>query len=131
MKSTFSLRAFVWSLLAIVPMALTGCSEGPPPPTDKGQAVTLLKQVLEEWKAGKTPTEVKNGTLAVTVSDTSWTTGAKLIQFEIVESEAQPSGYDLTCPVKLWIGDNKKPPIKTKYVIALKPNRVITRDFGS
>jgi hypothetical protein len=121
-RSVF-LMVFVWGL--------AGCGGGPPPPTDKNDAVALLRTVLEAWQAGKTQTDLKNGTPPITAVDKVWSEGTKLSKFEIDEAGAQPNGYDLSCPVKLWLGDGKKPPVHVRYVIALSPQRVVTRDFGN
>lgn len=115
----------------IVALGLSGCGGGPPPPTDKNDAVALLRTVLEAWQAGKSSNELKDGKPSVVVVDKSWSDGAKLAKFEIDETAAQPNGYDLSCPVKLWLGDGKKPPVTVRYIIALSPQKVVTRDFGN
>ncbi len=118
-----------WLVLAAV-VGLVGCGGGPPPPTDPAAGVAVLRAALEAWQAGETPDALKGRTPAVTVVDKDWTGGAKLARFEIDETAAQPNGYDLGCPVKLWLGDGKKPPVRVRYVVALSPNTVVTRDFG-
>jgi hypothetical protein len=118
-------------LVVAVAVGLTGCGTGPPPPTDKAEAVAVLRTALEAWQSGGTADALKAGPAAITAVDSAWAAGTKLARFEIDEAGAQPSGYDLSCPVQLWLGDGKKPPVKVRYVIALTPNRVVTRDFGS
>lgn len=107
-----------------------GCGGGPPPPTDPAAGVSLLRTALEAWQAGEAPDALKGRAPPLTVVDKDWSAGAKLTRFEIEESAAKPNGYDLGCPVRLWLGDGKKPPVRVRYVVALSPNQVITRDFG-
>lgn len=132
MRTIFKLRVPTRSMLALVfASGLAGCGGSPPPPTDKNDGVALLRTVLEAWQAGKSPNDLKNGQPSVTVVEKVWSDGAKLAKFEIDEVGAQPNGYDLGCPAKLWLGDGKKPPVTVRYVIALNPQKVVTRDFGN
>jgi hypothetical protein len=132
MPMQWKLRVLARSvILVVLTLGLAGCGGGPPPPTDKNDAVALLRIVLDAWQAGKTPNDLKNGTPAITAVDKMWSEGTKLSKFEIDDAAAQPNGYDLSCPVKLWLGDGKKPPVSVRYVIALSPQRVVTRDFGN
>lgn len=121
-----TLRAM--ALLAAV--GLIGCGGGPPPPTDPAAGVAALRAALEAWQAGETPDALKGRSPPVTVVDRDWGKGIKLAKFEIEEAAAEPNGYDLGCPVKLWLGDGRKPPVRVRYVVALSPNVVVTRDFG-
>lgn len=118
------------ALTVLAVIGLVGCGGGPPPPTDPAQGVALLRTALQTWQAGKAPDALKNRSPAITVVDKDWAAGAKLAKFEIDETAAAPNGYDLGVPAKLWLGDGKKPPVTVRYVIALSPNQVITRDFG-
>lgn len=132
MRTTLKLRVPARSILAmVVAFGLAGCGGSPPPPTDKNDGVALLRTVLDAWQAGKTPNDLKDGRPSVTVVEKAWSDGTKLAKFEIDEGAAQPNGYDLSCPVKLWLGDGKKPPVSVRYVIALSPQKVVTRDFGN
>lgn len=132
MQGIMKLRIPIRSMLIVgLAFALAGCGGGPPPPTDKNDGVALLRTVLEAWQAGKSPNELKDGRPSITVVDSTWNGGTKLAKFEIDEAAAQPNGYDLGCAVKLWLGDGKKPPVSVRYVIALSPQRVVTRDFGN
>lgn len=118
-------------VLAATSIMLVGCGGSSPPQTDKSQGIEVLKNALEAWQGGQKPESLKDLSPALTMVDQSWKDGTKLAKFEIEADGAQPSGFDLNCPVKLWLGDGKKPPTKVRYIIALAPNRVITRDFGN
>lgn len=130
MRTKWAPRTAVRGLMVAVVVGLAGCG-GPPPPTDKAEGVAVLQSVLEAWQAGEPMTALKDRKPAITVVDHAWSGGTKLAKFEIDADGAQPSGYDLSCPVKLWLGDGKKPPVQVRYVIALAPERVVTRDFGN
>jgi hypothetical protein len=107
-----------------------GCSGPAPPPTpDKGEALAALRTALEAWQRGDKPDAHKNRQPPIQVIDPSWSQGTKLARFEIEADQAGPSGFDLGCPVKLWLGD-KKDPLRVKYTIATTPAVVVARDFG-
>lgn len=108
-----------------------GCGGSSPPQTDKTQGIEVLKSALEAWQSGQKAESLKDLSPALTIVDQAWKDGVKLAKFEIESDGAQPSGFDLGVPVKLWLGDGKKAPTKVRYIIALAPNRVITRDFGN
>lgn len=116
--------------LLLVAAGLVGCGGGPPPPADPAAGVAVLRAALEAWQAGEPADALKGRTPPVTVVDKDWSGGARLLRFEIEEAAAQPTGYDLGCPAKLWLGDGKRPPVRVRYVVALSPNVVVTRDFG-
>lgn len=116
--------------LVAAAVALVGCGGGAPPPPAPAEAAAALRTVLEAWQSGTKAEALKSGPAAITAVDSAWASGAKLARFEIDEAGAQPSGYDLSLPAKLWLGDGSGPPVKVRYVVALTPNRVVTRDFG-
>lgn len=120
-------RAVAGVLLAGAAVGLGGCDR-PPPQADKGEAVALLRAALEAWQAGEKPDALQARTPPVVAVDPAWLDGTKLVKFEIDEGGAEPSGYDLSCPVKLWLGT--RPPVKVRFVVALAPNKVITREVG-
>ena len=131
MYSIRTLRIVTRRLIVVMFLATVGCGGGPPPPTDKVEAVAVLRAVLDAWQSGEKPADLKDGKPSITVVDSVWAEGTKLARFEIDDAAAQPNGYDLGCPTMLWLGDGKKAPVKVRYVIALSPNKVVTRDFGN
>jgi hypothetical protein len=115
------------SLLAAgVVLAAVGCGGGPPDPPDKGEAVAALRTALEGWQRGDKPEALP----AIRVVDPDWARGARLTRFEIDEGQAQPAGYDMGVPVKLWLEEGRKNPRPVKYTITTRPAVVVVRDFG-
>lgn len=107
-----------------------GCQDNRPPPPDRAEAAALLRTVLETWQAGQPPATLASKSPPVTVNDPDWARGVPLARFEIEEDAAQPAGFDLSCPARLWLGDGKKTPLRVRYLISLKPARVVVRAFG-
>lgn len=116
-------------LVAGVTPLILGCGQGPPPSADKTRALSALRTALQSWKVGESPDAVKN-TLFIQMIDPAWERGAKLEKFEIEESLAQPSGFDLGVPVKMWIENSGGSAKTIKYTVSTSPALVITRDFG-
>lgn len=130
-KIEMRIRYFLALLATTSISMLAGCGGASPPQTEKNQGIEVLKTALEAWQGGQKVESLKDLNPALTMVDQAWRDGAKLARFEIESDGAQASGFDLSCPVKLWLGDGKKAPSKVRYIIALSPNRVITRDFGN
>lgn len=119
------MRSRLWPLAAGVVLSAGGCG-GPPDPPDRGEAVTALRTALEGWQRGDRPDALPS----VRVVDPDWARGARLTRFEIDEGQAQPSGYDMGVPVKLWLEGGRKNPRPVKYTVTTRPAPVVVRDFG-
>lgn len=107
-----------------------GCGRTTPQPTDRVEALAVLRTVLEAWQMGDKPESLRQREPPIQVTDPAWIQGTRLAKFEIEENQTQPSGYNLGCPVKLWLRDGKKEPRRVKFTIATSPALVVTRDFG-
>ena len=74
-------------------LLLTGCgSSGIEPPGDAGLAKTTLEQVLDMWKSGMTPDDLKSMDPALYVADPDWSAGRGLSKYEIVAEPARNGG---------------------------------------
>lgn len=119
-----------WGLVLSGVLLLTlGCGPGAPPAADKPRALSALRMALQSWKSGEPPDSLKN-TLSIQMVDPAWERGSKLEKFEIDETSAQPSGFDLGVPVKLWFENSGGSAKTIKYTVSTSPALVITRDFG-
>ena len=108
---------------------LVGCAGSTPRAADPGQAVEALKVTLEAWKNGQKSGSLRQHATAITASDPDWEKGTRLLRYEVLDSESRPSGFDLSCPVRLWLDDNK--PRRVSYSVSTSPRLVVVRDLGS
>jgi hypothetical protein len=105
-------------------------SDATPESTDRAEALALLRTALEAWQLGEKPESLREREAPIWVTDPAWTRGTRLAKFEIEANQTQPSGFNLACPVKLWLNDGKKEPRKVKFTIATSPALVVTRELG-
>jgi hypothetical protein len=117
-------------LVATAGLLAVGCGSATSESTDKAEALALLHSVLEAWQLGEKPESLRERPVPIWVTDPAWMRGTRLTRFEIEANKSQPSGYNLACPVKLWLNDGKKEPRKVKFTIATSPVLVVTREFG-
>jgi hypothetical protein len=123
-------RGRLCRIAAVVLLAAGGCGPGAPRTPDKGEALATLRAALEAWQRGEKPDALRGWDPPVQAVDPDWSRGVKLARFEIEADKAGPSGHDLGCPVKLWLGDGAREPRRVKYTVASAPARVVTRDYG-
>jgi hypothetical protein len=107
-----------------------GCGNTASESTDKGEALALLRTVLEAWQMGEKPESLRERSEPIWVTDPAWMRGTRLTKFEIEANQTQLSGYNVACPVKLWLNDGKKEPRKVKFTVATAPALVVAREFG-
>ncbi len=119
----------VAALLTMV-VAVSGCGGPAPRPADRDAALAALRTALEAWQKGDPPDSLRQRQPPIVMVDPAWGQGTKLARFAIETDLAQPSGYDLGCPVRLWLGDGRKEPRRVKFTVATSPQLVVTRDFG-
>lgn len=118
-----------WFVGALLATLAAGCV-AKPKPADRGEALAALRAALEAWQGGERPEALLQRHPSIQVADPAWGEGMRLARYEIEEEEAQISGYDLSCPVKLWFGDGKGEPRRVRFSVATRPRLVIARDFG-
>lgn len=123
-------RTFVPATCALALLAALGCGGGGgsslPPETDAAKGRELLKTVLETWKRGGTPDELK---ATATVSDPDWAAGRKLAAYEIGPEDGR-KGVDLLLSVKIIVdrGEGKPQTRTVRYVVAGTGPMVVMRD---
>jgi hypothetical protein len=116
-------------LPAIVCLAFAGCSSSLPPETDAARGREALKTVLDTWKRGGAPDELKNATPSITVRDPDWAAGYKLTDFEIAPEDGR-AGVDLLLSVKLslTLADGKTRDKKVGYIVGVGSTSVVMRN---
>src|SRR5688572_22940949 len=95
-------RAAVWA--SCIGMALTGCggkNYEPPPPADPAAARVALEKSLGAWRSRVTPEEFLKAE-SITVADSDWRSGHRLIDFQIQPGE-QALGSSIYWPVRLRV----------------------------
>ena len=111
-------------------LLVVGCAR-PPSTSDPDKAPGLVRTVLDAWKDGRTAESLKDGS-SIHAADPQWQAGARLIKYEIDEGGTRVEGYDVRCPVRLWLEINgqAKGPVTVFYSVATTPNQVVVRDAG-
>ena len=121
--TTWPFRLLMLALLCVMSV---GCG-GP-----RGQAVnpTTAKEVcktfLQAWQDGKKAEDLKPGIIG---ADREWSTGKKLVAFEILPDEAN-QGTLLSMSVKLTLKDDKGAESKSTvtYAVSTAPAVTVLRD---
>jgi hypothetical protein len=88
-----SRRQSALTCAALMAVVASGC--GPSevrPPGDAVAARTTLTQVLDAWKAGKAPADLRSSDPAVYANDEDWAAGRKLSTYAIVGEPVQNGG---------------------------------------
>jgi hypothetical protein len=105
--------------------ALAGCtqSKGRNLPLDKTVARDSLKKFLETWKSGGKPSDLKNASPSIIVSDDDWNAGKKLASYTI-SSEEKDDGTNAHLTAELTIDGRKR---NQKYIVGTSPVITIFR----
>jgi hypothetical protein len=121
---------------AIVAGGLTGCGSGAPKPADPAAAREALERALTAWTEGKPAESLKNESPPIVVSDHGWTSGARLIKYQIEPGDRR-AGADHNFQVVLWLQDDKakakgksgERQEKTQYNVGTNPILTVVRPF--
>jgi len=115
-----------WLPAAAACLALAGCGGTPlPPETDPAKGREILTKVLDTWKAGGTPANLK----PIVAFDADWDAGAKLTGYKL-DPENQRAGVDLLVAVKMQLtrADGKTQERTINYIVAVgSANTVVVR----
>jgi hypothetical protein len=122
----YSWRAGV-SLLVLAVFLQTGCGRPKAVATDPDRARTTLLQALDAWKGGETLDGLASRA-AITVVDSAWKNGMRLVAYEIV-GNGQMDGFDWQLRAKLSLADDKgnKSEERAIYAVSISPKMVIVR----
>jgi hypothetical protein len=112
--------------------ALGGCGGGPyeSAPVNAKLARETLDQVLTNWKKGESLDTLQNASPKIVVQDLDWSSGAKLIEYEIV-GDGKEVDANLIAEVKLKLRDprGKEFERNVKYVVGTSPVLTVFRDM--
>lgn len=117
-----------WVLICAI--VLVGCSSGNPHPVKVDVAQQTLESTMESWKEGKTPDDLKGESPSVVVQDMEWSSGAKLLAYEII-GEGKPVDANLVAKVKLTLSnaEGKETEKTVTYVVGTSPVLTVFRDI--
>jgi hypothetical protein len=98
----------------------SGCGTSPVnPPGDAGSARTTLEQVLDLWKSGMSPDDLKSMDPALYVADPDWSAGRGLAKYEIVAEPTQNGGeWRVLASLTLAGNGTAKSPRKVYYSVS-------------
>ena len=93
-------------------------------------AVKTLRTALESWKNGQSPDSLQKASPPIIVQDLDWTSGAKLMEFEILEG-GEPVDANLYAQVKLKLRDSAGSDTDrtVTYVVGTSPKLTVFRDM--
>lgn len=129
-KHSFPLQFDIPSILILSSLILfVGCG-GTNAPVNVDIAQQTLTSTLEFWKDGETPESVGEQKPAIIVQDIDWTSGAKLLDYEIID-EGKPVDANLIAKVKLKLAgaDGKETQKTVTYVVGTSPVLTVFRDL--
>ena len=112
-------------------LAAAGCGSGPPQsaPVNPSIARDTLTAAMDTWKFGESPESMKELEPAVIVQDQDWTSGLKLVDYEVVDASKEVNA-NLYAKVKLSLEDDKgtKSEKTVTYVVGTSPVLTVFRD---
>jgi hypothetical protein len=121
-------------LIALAALPLAGCwGPGQARAVDAPRAREALKIALDHWKNGQDPKSLASSGTPMTAQDYEWTSGAKLLNYEIVD-DGKEEDANLRVQVKLTLsqpGKDKGKPVEKKawYVVGTSPSTTVFRDI--
>jgi hypothetical protein len=121
-------------MLGAVALLLAGCSPygQRAARVDPPRAHEALKTMLEGWKNGDTPAEIKSGSPSIVVQDFDWMSGHRLLAYEI-DGDGKDDDANLRIPVKLTMQSPSGKELKktVSYVVGTSPVLTVFREFGN
>ncbi len=121
------------SLIALLcGFVLTGCGSGPyeSAPVDPDTALDTLTSVMESWKKGESPQDVREQTPSIVVQDLDWSGGMKLLDYEVLD-DGKPESANLIARVRQSLEDKAgaKSERTVTYVVGTAPALTVFRDM--
>jgi hypothetical protein len=127
-QRTFWLHARLLAMAVLTVSLVQGC--GGASPADPEQVNLTLRQTLDAWQAGEALDSLASQSQPIHVAEPKWKDGFRLVRYE-VGPDVKPKGFDLICPVELWMKDPKGKEVheKARYIVSAKPERTVVRSF--
>jgi hypothetical protein len=133
-----SLYGTLWVLVAclgaLATLFLPGCSgSSQAHAVNEPRAREALKTALDHWKNGEDIKALQSSATPMTVQDFEWSSGAKLIRYELVD-DGKAYDANLRVRVKLILNDSGKGKGKTTektvwYLVGTSPSVTVFRDM--
>lgn len=119
----------LWAGL-IIPLILIGCTKGPQraDPVEPETARTTLRLVLDSWKKGAKPGDLKQRDPSIVVQDMDWESGLQLVEYEVL-GPGTAEDANLLCPVKLVLrsSDGETTTKEVTYIVGTSPRLTVFR----
>lgn len=113
-----------WFLLCVLVVTGSGCARTARDlKLDADVARTALEKALSAWVEGKQPGDLRP---EITVGDSLWKAGQKLISYEIKTANEKSDGTNLYIPVIREIKDSKGKVTKSEMIYVVGTSPVIT-----
>jgi hypothetical protein len=127
-QRTFWLHARLLAMAVLTISLVQGC--GGASPADPEQVGLTLRQTLDAWQAGEALDSLASQSQPIHVAEPKWKDGFRLVRYE-VGPDFKSKGFDLICPVELWMKDPKGKEVheKARYIVSAKPERTVVRSF--
>ena len=127
-QRTFWLHARLLAMAVLTVSLGEGC--GGASPADPEQVGLTLRQTLDAWQAGEALDSLTSQSQPIHVAEPKWKDGFRLVRYE-VGPDVKSKGFDLICPVELWMKDPKGKDVheKARYIVSAKPERTVVRSF--
>jgi hypothetical protein len=94
-------------------------------PVNPELARKSLREVLDGWKRGEELASFRTASPSITVQDMDWTSGYKLLDYEIV-GDGKYDDANLLCPVRLKLQDPKGIAVSRDVTYMVGTDPVIT-----
>ncbi|MBX3443305.1 MAG: hypothetical protein KF774_12945 [Planctomyces sp.] len=121
----FLIGALLGGCLALT--LLPGCGHGNAPVRVEVAQETLAS-VLDSWKSGLSPDDVRAATPSVVVQDLDWSGGARLVDFEILPNPlAQDANLIAKVRLTLEESDGKPREKQVAYMVGTDPVLTVFR----
>jgi hypothetical protein len=117
--------------LSLAALPLVGCGgQRHAAPVNPEQARESLRTVLESWKKGEGPDQLRQGVPSITVQDIDWQTGYKLLDYQII-GDGKYDDANLRCPVKLTLKDPQGHQVQKQvtYMVGTNPSITVFREI--
>ena len=128
-------RSFGWKSARVAVgfclIVATGCGRGSAGALDADLARQSLTRVLDAWKAGGHPEDLKNESPEIFVNELDWQQGRKLNGYQIT-GEGTSDGRKLTVPVTLLLqlpARANVQRVQATYSITVAPAIVVIREM--
>jgi hypothetical protein len=124
-------------LATLATLLLPGCSNpSSAHAVDMPRARDALKIALDEWKKGESPKSVESASTPIVVQDFDWASGAKLIDYQIVD-DGKAYDANLRVQVKLTMSggqsqgkaEAKAAEKRVWYLVTTSPKVTVFRDM--